>query len=167
MALNALTLSTTTGVQGFPFQAKINGLTTGKVDVLNDGSPGFGVVNGNVMSSGLPYPVNTVVLREYEPGIGQGFRDTRIDIAATTRAALHAQAVASLDPGRTLKRWRVAGTVQADGSIAYSLIVEDDLGATRPFDIGGPTPPDPNLLLGTDDQQLLGADGQELMGIAA
>jgi hypothetical protein len=130
VALGALTLSVTAGVQGRPFAAKINGLTTGRVEVLNDGSPGFSVVNGRVMSQGLPYPVSTVVLREYEPGVGQGFRDTRIDIVAATRASLVAQALGALANGRVLKHWRVAGETQADGSIAYKLFAEDDLGAT-------------------------------------
>lgn len=82
MALNALTLSTTAGVQGRRFQAVINGMTTGRVEVLTDGSPGFSTVNGRVMSDALPYPVSTLVLREYDPGGTPSFRDTRIDITA-------------------------------------------------------------------------------------
>lgn len=140
MALGALTLSVTSGVQGRPFQATINGLTTGQVEVLGDGSPGFSTVNGKVMSHGLPYPVSTVVLREYEPGVGAGFRDSRIDIVAATRDSLMAQAIATLGAGRKLQRYRVAGTRQADGSIVYSLIVEDDLGATVGLTPGGNTP---------------------------
>lgn len=141
MALGALTLSVTSGIQGRPFAAAINGLTTGRVEVLGDGSPGFSTVNGRIMSSGLPYPVSTVVLREYEPGVGAGFRDSRIDITGTTRAALAAQAAASVAPGRTLASFRVAGTRQADGSISYALITVDDLGATQSFPAGysGPT----------------------------
>lgn len=130
MALNALTLSTTQGVQGRPFQAAVSGLTTGRVEVLGDASPGFSFVNGNIMSRGLPYPVSTVSLREYEPGVGQGFRDTRIDITAVTRDQLLTQAQALLGAGRTLVRSRTAGERQPDGSIIYKLYVEDDLGAT-------------------------------------
>lgn len=137
MALGTLSLSTTTGVQGRAFEARIIGLTTGRVEVLTDGSPGFATVNGRVYSGSLPYQTSTVVLREYEPGVGQGFRDSRIDITATTRDQLRAQAIASLDPGRTLVRFRVAGDVTVDG-IVYRLLVEDDLGATRPFDVGIP-----------------------------
>jgi len=141
VALGALTLTVTSGVQGRPFAAAINGLTTGKLEVLNDGSPGFSTVNGKVMSQGLPYPTSTVVLREYEPGVGQGYRDSRIDITAATPAALMAQAIASLDVGRKLARYRVAGNRGSDGSISYTLIVEDDLGASRPFPPdGGSTP---------------------------
>lgn len=141
MALGTLSLSTTTGVQGRPFQATINGLTTGRVEVLTDGSPGFSTVNGKLMSNGLPYPVSTVVLREYEPGVGQGYRDTRIDITAATREALQALALASLSPGRTLVRYRVVGDRQADGSLVYSIRADDDLGAAIPMALNGtPTP---------------------------
>jgi hypothetical protein len=133
MALGALTLSVTSGVQGRPFQATINGLTTGRVEVLGDGSPGFSTVNGKVMSNGLPYPVSTVALREYEPGVGAGFRDSRIDVSAATAEFLRTQALASLNPGRSLVRYRTAGTRQSDGSIVYSLVVDDDLGAARGY----------------------------------
>jgi hypothetical protein len=136
MALGALSLSVTAGVQGRPFQAKIVGLTTGRVEVLVDGSPGFSTVNGNLMSQGLPYPVSTAVLREYEPGVGQGYRDSRIDIDAATPQDLRTQAIASLGPGRTLRRFRTAGERQADGSFVYKLFVEDDLGATAALDVG-------------------------------
>lgn len=131
MALGALSLSVTQGVQGRRFAAKINGLTTGKVEVLGyAGSPGFSTVNGMLYSNGLPYPVSTVVLREYQPGVGAGYLDMRIDITATTPYALLQQANAAIGGGRTLKGYRVAGTVQGDGSIVYSLYVTDDLGAT-------------------------------------
>ena len=130
MALSALSLSVTSGIQGRRFQATINGLTTGKVEVLNDGSPGFSTVNGKVMSHGLPYPVSTVVLREREPGVGQGYRDTRIDITALTAGQLYNQALGMIGAGRALKRYRVGGERQSDGSIVYSVFAEDDLGAT-------------------------------------
>lgn len=145
MALGALTLSTTQGVQGRPFGAVINGLTTGKVEVLGDGSPGFSTVNGRVSNSSLPYPVSTVVLREYEPGVGQGYRDSRIDITAATRTELAAQALASIGAGRVLRGFRVAGERQPDGSISYSLKVEDDLGATASVTIGAPVLPLPSF----------------------
>lgn len=130
MALGNLTLSVTDGVQGRPFAAKINGLTTGKVDVLNDGSPGFSTVNGRVMSSSLPYSVSTVVLREYEPGVGQGYRDSRIDITAATRLSLYQQALSLLGVGRVLVSWRTASETQSDGTTSYTLFAQDDLGAT-------------------------------------
>lgn len=91
MALGTLTLSTTAGVKGRRFSALIQraqGATSGPVEVLNDGAPGFSVVNGKVMSQSLPYAVSTVVLREYEPGVGSGFRDTRIDITAASAPAV-------------------------------------------------------------------------------
>lgn len=136
MALGTLSLTVTQGVQGHPFQSKINGLTTGVLEVRQDGGPGFSTVNGNVMSGGLPYEVSTLVLREYEPGVGQGYRDTRIEIQAATRASLYAQAVASLSGGRSLVRWRVAGERQPDGSILYKVYAEDDLGATVQSNVG-------------------------------
>lgn len=145
MALNALTLSVTSGVQGRRFQAKINGLTTGKVEVLNDGSPGFSTVNGNVMSHGLPYATSTVVLREYEPGVGQGYRDTRIDITAVTAGQIYNQALSMIGAGRTLKSYRVGSERQSDGSVTFKVFAEDDLGATMGLGLGagGGTPPAP------------------------
>lgn len=142
MALGALSLSTTSGVQGRPFQATINGLTTGRVEVLVDGSPGFSTFNGKVRSEGLPYPVSTVVLREYEPGVGAGFRDTRIDITAATPTQTSAIAIASMGGGRTLIGYRVAGDIQPDGSYAYNVYAVDDLGATIKTSAtgGAPTP---------------------------
>ena len=148
MPLNALSLSVTQGVQGRPFQATINGLTTGRVEVLADGSPGFSTVNGKVMAQALPYPVSTVVLREYEPGVGQGYRDSRIDILSATRASLLAQAQASLASGRSLVRFQAVSERQPDGSTSYTLIVQDDLGASRKYvpDVPSMTPaPSPTL----------------------
>lgn len=140
MALNALTLSVTSGVQGRPFQATINGLTTGRVHVRqNDGSPGFSVVNGQLMSSGLPYKTSTVVLRELEPGVGDGFRDTRIDITATTPTEVRSQALAAVGAGRTLRRFRVDSLRNPDGSYAYTILAQDDLGGTTAVAIGRPT----------------------------
>lgn len=136
MPLNALTLSTTQGVQGRKFRAKINGLTTGMVEVLTDGSPGFSTVNGFLASEGLPYATSTVVLREYEPGAGQGYRDTRIDITAATREQLQATAQAQIGNGRTLAGYRVAGLLQGDGTTAYSVAAVDDLGATSSAGVG-------------------------------
>ncbi|WP_066770136.1 hypothetical protein [Sphingobium sp. CCH11-B1] len=140
MALNALTLAVTSGVQGKQFQSAINGLTTGKVEVLNDGSPGFSTVNGQLISHGLPYPVSTVVLREYEPGVGQGYRDTRIDITAATEGQIYNQALALLSPGRTLVRYRTGGERQSDGSIVFRVYAEDELGATLSAVVAGLPP---------------------------
>jgi GH35 family endo-1,4-beta-xylanase len=128
MALSTLSLSVTSGVQGRPFQAKINGLTTGKVEVLVDGAPGFSTVNGNVLSSALPYPVSTVVLREYEPGVGVGYRDTRIEVTAATEFELAQQARAVA--GASYVSSRAVGTKQADGSTIWSLAVTSSDGGT-------------------------------------
>lgn len=144
MALNPLTLSTTAGVQGRPFQAVVGGLSAGSsLEIGGDGSPGFSTVNGNVMSTGLPYPVSTAVLRETLPGTG--VRETRVDITGATRADLLALADAAIGAGRTLVRYRVSGDRQSDGSFVYSVRVEDDLGATVGVAVT-PTPtPTPTL----------------------
>jgi hypothetical protein len=135
MALGALTLTITAGVQGRPFQATINGLSTGKVDVRSDGAPGFGVVNGKVLNEALPYPVSTVVLREYEPGASPSFRDTRIEITAATRAELQAQAAAAV-PGYVSRR--VVADRQPNGDLIYTMKVTDALGATTSYAVGQP-----------------------------
>ena len=81
MALSALTLSTTSGVLGEPFEAVISGKSVrSTIDVLSDGTYGFGETNGKVMHPALPAAVNTVVLRETLPGTGT--KDTRITIDA-------------------------------------------------------------------------------------
>ena len=136
MALGALSLSVTQGVQGRPFAAAISGLTTGRVEVLQDGSPGFYVANGILRSNGLPYPVSTAVLREYDPGAGAGYLDTRLEITATTQQEASAIALASMGAGRTLQGYTVAGTVQNDGSIVYSVYARDELGATVATSVG-------------------------------
>ena len=148
MALSALSLSTTTGVQGFPFQATINGLTTGRVEVLNDGSPGFSTVNGKLMNQGLSYPVNTVVLREWEPGVGQGYRDTRIDISAVSHTAQRQKARALLGPGRSLVQSGVAINRDPDGNMSAEIYAQDDLGATRRLPTGDAARPHlPNTII--------------------
>jgi len=151
VALNALTLAVTQGVVGRPFFSAVNGITyRDRVQVLVDGSPGGSYVNGVVSFASLPYPTSTIVLREYEPGVGVGYRDSRIDITGATSSALRAQALASLSNGRTLRNWRVGSVRQPDGSYVYSLFVEDDLGATPQLSIGSGTPtPTPAPTLGT------------------
>jgi len=154
VALGPLTLSVTDGVQGLPFSAAIVGLTTGNVEVVNDGSPGFSTVNGRVFSQGLPYPVSTVVLREYQPGVGAGFRDSRIEITAATKPEMRENALDSLDAGRTLVGYAPAGTVQPDQSIVYQIYVRDDLGATIVTD---PAVPDGALTIGGNPLTIGGA----------
>lgn len=81
MPLSPLTLTVTSGIVGRPFTATIAGKSAGStIEIVNDGTPGFGTVNGRVTHSGLPYDINTVVLRETLPG--EGTRDSRIDILA-------------------------------------------------------------------------------------
>lgn len=138
MPLGELTLSVTDGVQGRPFRAKINDLTTGQVEVLNDAAPGFSTVNGYLLSNGLPYATSTVALREYDPGVGAGFRDSRIEITAATADEIRENAIDTLNPGRVLKSYATGGEVQSDQSIVYQTYVQDDLGATVATDPGVP-----------------------------
>ncbi|MET3710431.1 hypothetical protein ABIC65_001111 [Sphingomonas trueperi] len=139
MALNALTLSITQGVVGRPFFSAVNGLTTSRIQIGENATPGFSFANGVVFHPSLPAEW-TVSLLEYEPGVGAGVRESRISGTAATNFALRAQAIAALSNGRSLVRWRVGSTRQSDGSRVYSLYVEDDLGATTPQTIGGGSP---------------------------
>ena len=80
MALGPLTLNVTSGLIGKAFSATISGQSVGStVEVLGGGpdagTPGFSTVNGRVAHPGLPYAVNTLVLRETKGG--EGFRDSR------------------------------------------------------------------------------------------
>lgn len=88
MALNPLTINVTTGLIGKEFSATISGQSVGStVEVVgggpDSGTPGFSTVNGRVYHPGLPYKVNTLVLRETKGG--EGFRDSRIDVLADER----------------------------------------------------------------------------------
>lgn len=78
MALNALTLSRTVGAFGSPFDARVVGATTGLIEIIEEGLPNFSLVNGMVRGENLPLGLSTVVLREYEPGVG--YRDSRITV---------------------------------------------------------------------------------------
>lgn len=81
MALNALTLSETSGVLGRPFSANISGRTAGsKIEVVTGFTPDFSTVNGRVDYPGLPKDINTLVLRETLAG--QAVRDTSFTIPA-------------------------------------------------------------------------------------
>lgn len=110
MALNALTLAVTKGIVGQPFLSAVNGLTTGRVEVLNDATPGFSYVNGTVFHPSLPYEDVVVALREYEPGVGSGFRDSRIAIAAARDSVLRAAYVGGSTPTPTPTPTPTAGT---------------------------------------------------------
>jgi hypothetical protein len=81
MAFSALSLSTTTGVQGRPYRAVLSGLqATSTIEMGGDGSPGFSYVNGRFSSQALPYPVSTLVFYELRPG--EGRKEWRFDISA-------------------------------------------------------------------------------------
>lgn len=149
MAQQNLTLSTTQGVQYRPFAATITGLTTGNIEVLPDGAPGFFVANDKLYSNGLPYTISTVVLREYDPGNGAGYLDTRIAISAASPAEIRVAAASSIAEGRSLARYSAAGQIDGNGSLIYSVYAEDDHGAVMVTTIGGGTPtptPSPTLI---------------------
>jgi hypothetical protein len=145
MALSPLTLSTTQGVQGQRFKALIYGQSAGStIEVVRESSPArFGVVNGYVVASSLPYaPTNTVFLKETLPGTGT--LTTAIDIPTASVASLPGIAEASAAAhGATVRNYRVGWITQDDGSITYLLYVEDDLGATTPVGLGDTGPTDP------------------------
>lgn len=128
MALNTLTLSVSAGLQGRPFEAAIVGLTAGTVVgvFFQESSPGFGIVNGRVRSTGLPYQVSTIAIRERVPSTGETLI-SRIDISALTQVQREALA-ASTVPG--YKSYRIVENYQSDSTYAYSLAIKDSLGAT-------------------------------------
>lgn len=121
MALNALSLSVTSGVQGRPFGAVISGQTAGNELSIERGySPGFSVANGRLNNTGLPYAITTVGIRERNPNTGEN-RLTAIDIPAYTRDQLEAQALAAV-PSKT--GWEVYGDLQSDGTYVYTLAIK-------------------------------------------
>lgn len=141
MALNELSLSITRGVRGRPFQAEIEGLTTGWVEVVSDkGAPGFAVINGRVRHEALPYQPSTVVLRERAPG--QAPRLSRIEISASEPWEIQAQAAGMIGEGRTLRRLLVTSVLDA-GNLVWHVLAEDDLGDTEWEEVGEPEPSAP------------------------
>lgn len=167
MALGDLTVSVTSGIQGRPFKSKINGLTTGRVEVLADGTPGAGfyISNGFLQSEGLPPALSpvTAVLREYEPGATPSVKDTRIAITSYSEGDLATQAASEIAGGRSLTRYSVGGAAQGDGSIAYQLFAQDDLGATVVADVtgGGGEPDGPFALSMLPSGSVLDYDANE------
>lgn len=99
MALGTLSLSITAGRPGRPFEASVIGLTTGRVEIGGDATPGFSYVNGRLSHPGLPSdrPVSTVSLIEYDPGATVSRKETRIDIAEPALTQLGRLSVAIPD----------------------------------------------------------------------
>lgn len=112
MPLGPLTISVTSGLVGKEFSAAISGQSVGStleiVSGQDAGTPGFSTVNGRVYHSGLPFKVNTLVLRETKAG--EGFRDSRIDIFADER-----------DVGPTFFPQAFADAAAASGVTAYNV----------------------------------------------
>lgn len=131
MALNPLTLSVVNGVQGQPFEAAISGQAAGTELTIERGySPGFSVVNGRLMSTGLPYAVSTAGIRERNINTGET-RLTIIDITAATIAQMDAQAAAAV-PGYVSYALRQV----YNGEYSYSLAIRSSTAATTVAAVG-------------------------------
>jgi hypothetical protein len=131
MALNALSLSVSSGVQGRRFASAITGLTAGTVvEVIPGGAPGFGVSNAILSNEGLPYDSNLAIVRERVPTTGET-RTTNFVISATGAYAIAQQAA-----GMASGPYRIAPVVQSDGSLLWKVFVQDGVGATTSANIG-------------------------------
>lgn len=118
MPLGNLTLTINAGRPGRSFAANIVGLTTGRVDVVNDGTPGFYVQNGVLYHPRLPNTlVSTAVLVEYEPGGSPARRESRIDVL--TGAVLDLQPLSVSVPASITG----AGSAQIFGSSGGTITV--------------------------------------------
>lgn len=141
MTLNPLTLSVTTGVVGHPFRSKVNGTTTGSVvEATTGGDTGFLVTSdGFAIHDGLSYDLQAIEMRETLPSTGEK-RVTRVLVTAAFEGALRAQALATVTDGIHI---RAGGISQADGSLLYSMFVEDRFGSTSvlPIHAADVTPP--------------------------
>lgn len=100
MALGTLSLSITNGRPGLPFEASVIGATTGRIEIGNDGTPGFSFVNGRVTHPSLPasQAVSTLVLIEYDPGVAVSRKETRIEISTAPVAQLNKLTTLIPDP---------------------------------------------------------------------
>lgn len=130
MALQTLTLSNTTGVQGRPFKARIYGRSPGSTISFDEtASPGWSEVNGFLSNQSLPMDVSTVAIRETLPGTGT--QVTRIDVTAMTAVEVERVAKASLPAGRSLVRYTAIAVEMPSGDLEYRVQAEDDFGNTR------------------------------------
>jgi len=138
MALNTLTVSLSSGVLGKPFAAAVSGQTAGSVvEIANGGTQGFGYSNGKLSHSALPADTNLVILRERLPSTGESLL-TYIIVTAASAYAIQQQAL-GINP--TPKGFRAAGVAQGDGSLLWTLFVEDSTGATTSVPVGGVAAP--------------------------
>jgi hypothetical protein len=132
MALNALSLTVTSGVQGRRFRSTLAGLTAGTVvDIVHPSAPGFGVSNGILGNEGLPYDANLAVVRERVPLTGET-KDNYFVISASGAYAIAQQAAGISANGR----YRIAPVNTGDGSLQWKVFVEDATGATTSANIG-------------------------------
>jgi hypothetical protein len=127
MALNALTLSVSNGIQGKSFKSAVSGMTPGNlVEVMPRGAPGFGYSNGFLTNPSLSYDANLVILRERNEVTGEN-RTTQLIITAISPYALQTQA-GTIDA--TYRTYRTGAVKQGDGSEIWYLFVEGQTGAT-------------------------------------
>jgi hypothetical protein len=166
MALNDLTLDVTTGLQGAEFRSKINGLTAGSVVTLGSNTAviGGGVLNSFLVHPSLPFELDANVFEIIErvPTTGET-KTTRVSVTGTSRRTARLAAVAALTGGRTERATRFGGSLNGNGSMVWSVIVEDDYGADHSTAIGTPAPAwsvQPSISgTATQGQTLTGSDG--------
>lgn len=139
MALNDLTLDVTTGLQGDRFRSKIIGLTAGSEVTLRNTTAvqGGGVLNGYVEHPNLPFSLdsNAFEITERVPSTGET-KTTRVFVTGVSRRQARIDAVAALTGGRAERTTRFGATPNGNGSLVWSVYVEDDLGADHVSTIG-------------------------------
>jgi hypothetical protein len=127
MALNALTLSVSNGIQGKSFKSAVSGMTPGNlVEVMPGSAPGFGYSNGFLSNPSLSYDSNLAILRERNEVTGEN-RTTQLIITAISSYALLTQA-GTIDA--TYRTYRTGAVKQGDGSEIWYIFVEGQTGAT-------------------------------------
>lgn len=127
MALNTLTLGTTTGILGSRFSSSIGGKSAGTVVTVKSGAPGFGVANGVLSTLSLPYVTSSVVLNERNPATGES-QDTTVVIGAIRLADVMRDTQSQL--GYRPVRFRSFFTQSANGDGVWSYAYETQDGAT-------------------------------------
>jgi hypothetical protein len=136
MALNALTLSVSNGVQGRHFKSAVSGMTAGNlVEVMPGSAPGFGYSNGFLTNPSLGYDVNLAILRERNETTGEN-RTTQLLITATGLYAIQQQAAGI---SASYRSYRAAAVPSGDGSHVWNVFVEGPTGATTSAVIGSAT----------------------------
>lgn len=124
MPLNALTITTNSGIVGLPFAAAIGGKSAGTVLSVKPGSsPGFGIVNGVLSTLSLPYEAGAVTLNEYNPATGESL-DTTLTFSGLSARALQS----SVPAGGTA--YRLYPVRSSNGAVVYKYAYTATGGAT-------------------------------------